>query len=213
MNNLFTKLKMIEAFITLVRNPLKTEKIFAISDLGRERQAKEAEKILKPILENERFQTLWKEGYNPMIEMNALRQLPDATFGNAVAKFLDKNGFDANGFPRVEAQSGLGYLSARMRQTHDQWHVLTGYEANVKDEIALQAFVMAQINSPLSAVIITGGLLHTMFYHPSRLIETIAAVAEGYTRGRKSKNLLTERLEDYWSSPLTEVRARLSLNA
>ena len=35
------------------------------------------------------------------------------------------------------------YLAQRMRQTHDIWHVLTGYATDVAGEVQLQAFTLA----------------------------------------------------------------------
>ena len=211
MNKLWAKLRMASAFLALVRNPQKTEKIFKMADSGRRSNQELGMLAMKATLENPEFRSLWVESHNPLIEIASLRQFQKGTFGRAVADFLDQNDFTPNGFPKLDTEAPLDYLSNRMRQTHDLWHVLTGYGPSVPDELALQAFTLAQVGSPLSALIIAAGILHLLLYRPLDVTETFSGIIEGFKRGKACKPLATMRLESFWSSDLTLLRSDLGL--
>ncbi len=209
MKRLWQKIKFIRAYLMVVRNPLRTEKIFEMGDVGRSSQRESAKRIMANILNDPNFISLWRERYNKLIEIDQLRKLPEGTVGRELAKFLDTNGFEPNGFPKIEPESELDYLAARMRQTHDLWHVLTGYDTTPEGELALQAFVYAQLNAPISMYILTAGLLHILFYNPLELPKVFERITEGYTRGKQAQNLATMKLESLWPENLASVRSRL----
>ena len=211
MKALWLKFRLARAFFALVRDPRKTEKIFELSDLGRRYRGKSAEVALREILHHPKFLELFRDRYNPRIDLQALRVLPPHTFGRAIADFLDRNTFEPNGFPSIAANSTLDYLAGRVRGTHDLWHVLTGYGVHVSGELALQAFTLAQVRSPLSALILAGGLLHLVLLKPTELVDTFEEIIEGYRRGKHAMPLLFERLEDGFARPLTELRAQFHL--
>src|SRR5690606_37799839 len=96
------------------------------------------------------------------------------------------------------------YVAQRVRQTHDVWHVLTGYGPDVEDELALQGFTFAQMGMPSSFLIATLGTL-------ARAPRSIARVLEGYRRGKASAFLPTVRFEAMWQRPLLDVRRELRI--
>ena len=85
------------------------------------------------------------------IDVAALERLPEGTLGREYARFLRDNGLTLDVFQRP---TGAGidpraaYLAQRLRQTHDIWHVVTGYQADVPGEVLLQAFTFAQLRGP-----------------------------------------------------------------
>lgn len=113
MKNLWHRIKLLRAFATLIKDPRQTEKIFEISDAGREQRRESAELAMKAVLSDEMFLEVYRNGYNPEIEIEKLRLLPQGTFGHAVAEFLDSNGFEPNTFPITDSDSPLEYLVTR----------------------------------------------------------------------------------------------------
>lgn len=142
------------------------------------------------------------------VDFDALRALPATTLGGAYARYLDAEGLDPDlfqappGLPEVPA-----YLAQRIRQTHDLWHVLTGYKTDVAGEVALQAFTYAQLRMPSSAVLTLIGTLRLAAHAP----KVIAAAWEGYRRGSESAFLPVVRFEDMWADDLDSVRHRLGV--
>ena len=82
--------------------------------------------------------------------LDTLERLPDGTLGREYARFMRSNGLSPDIFtaPSNVANPEFAYLAQRLRQSHDLWHVLTGYSPDEPGEIALQAFTYAQIHAP-----------------------------------------------------------------
>lgn len=138
----------------------------------------------------------------------ALRALPAGTLGREYMRYLDDNELDPDLF---QAPPGLPlmmtYVAQRMRQSHDIWHVLTGYAPDVPGEVALQGFTFAQTGMPSAGLIAAAGSLKFGFKHR----ELWAMTLEGYRRGRASVFLPTVRWERLWEKSVDEVRALLHI--
>ena len=142
------------------------------------------------------------------VDFGALARLPDGTLGREYVRFLDDNGITPDaleGAPDI-ADERIAYVMQRMRQTHDLWHVLTGYTPDVRGEILLQAFTYAQTNAPSALIITIFGTVRWAFAWPDQH----AALREAITRGRRTGFLPTFRWEDHWATPVTELRALLT---
>ena len=58
-----------------------------------------------------------------------------------------------DGPPAGVTNERAAYVIQRLRQTHDLWHVVTGYDTDPASEVALQAFTYAQLRAPGSLVL------------------------------------------------------------
>ena len=142
------------------------------------------------------------------VDYEALRALPTGSLGREYARFIDDNHLDPDLFQRPAGLPEIpAYVSQRLRQVHDVWHVLTGIGPDVPGEVALQAFTYAQTGAPLSLLIAVFGSLRFTWAHPAIAKGAIS----GYRRGKRAAFLPVVRLEDLWAMPLTEVRERLGL--
>ena len=213
MKKLILRIKLITAFVSLVRDPRKTDRIFAMAGAIRKDRRDIAMKSLAHHFNDPGFRALHTAQDNPRTDLENLRQRPDGSFGRAVARFLDQHGFDANAFPMLSYDDPLEFMVSRLRQNHDYWHVLTGYETSVPDELGLQAFTYAQVGAMISTLILAGGLLHLSIYNPSLVRDAMEKIVDGYRRGKQCRSLVSFRLEDRWDASLTAVRAELGLLA
>ncbi|MFO0549881.1 MAG: Coq4 family protein [Polyangiaceae bacterium] len=131
--------------------------------------------------------------------------LPADTLGGAYVRYLDDNKLDPDLF---QAPPGLpeplGYIAQRIRQTHDVWHVLTGYRPDVSGELALQGFTYAQLGAPSALLIAALGTL-------TKSPRSARAVLDGYRRGKSAVFLPVVRFEKMWELPLAEVQRRLGV--
>ncbi len=75
--------------------------------------------------------------------------MPQNSFGYALFQHMNTNklGFDL--WPRLDSDRPIDYLSTRIYQDHDLWHALLGLGVEIEDELALQAFGVAQYHSPI----------------------------------------------------------------
>ena len=139
------------------------------------------------------------------VDWDRLRALPETTLGGAYARYLDDNGLDPDLF---QAPPGLPeplkFIAQRIRQTHDLWHVLTGYRPDVPGELALQGFTFAQLRMPSALLIATLGTLFKAPTHARRVLD-------GFRRGRDAKYLPVVRFETMWERDLEDVRRELGV--
>ena len=142
------------------------------------------------------------------VDFDKLRALPASTLGGAYVRFLDRHGLDPDlfqsppGLPEVPA-----YVSKRMRQVHDLWHVLAGYEPDVAGEIAVQAFSFGQTKMVPPAVI---ALVAAAKFAPKEP-RIFKMVLDAYRMGSNAKFLPSVWLEEHFERPLEEVRRDLGI--
>lgn len=153
-----------------------------------------------------------------LADRDALARLPEGSLGRAYLDFVEREGISAAGI-RAASEQGmertlpepLDFVSARMRDTHDLWHALTGYSGDVLGEVALLAFIFAQTRNPGIALIIGIGLLKTAVAANGGSART--TIFDGFRRGRRSAWLPAVEWEQLLELPLEEVRRRLSIEA
>lgn len=142
------------------------------------------------------------------VDFDHLRTLPETTLGGAYVRFLDRNGLDPDlfqpppGLPEVPR-----FVAQRMRQTHDLWHVLTGYATDVPGEIALQAFTYSQTRLNGSNLLVVLGCAKWGTRHPG----LVRMAREGYQRGTKARFLPPLRFEEWFERDLEAVRRELNV--
>jgi len=142
----------------------------------------------------------------------------EGTVGSAYATFmaneqmsarqilrLSRRGLDAS---RNDIPHPYAWFGRRIRDTHDIWHVLTGYGRDPLGEACLVAFSFAQTDGLGWAVIAIGSVLHVPLGNGQPLRR---AVWEGYRQGRKAAWLLGEDYEGLLTQPLDTARTRLKI--
>jgi ubiquinone biosynthesis protein COQ4 len=142
------------------------------------------------------------------VDFDALRKLPDGTLGREYTRFLDENGITPDAFEKLPdiGDERAAYVMLRMRQTHDLWHVLTGYTPDVRGEVLLQAFTYAQTRAPSALLIALFGTVRFGFKWPQQG----KALREAFARGERTGFLATFEWEDHWATPVAELRTLLA---
>ena len=139
------------------------------------------------------------------------------TLGAAYRGFLEKTGYNAAGLAEVSNLDGealvehpYAWFGRRVRDVHDVWHVLTGYEADeTLGEASLVAFSYAQSGGLGWAFIAAATALKSL--RMTRGTAFARSVVEGYRNGRKTRWLLGEDYEALMHEPLAAARARLGI--
>ena len=146
-----------------------------------------------------------------LCDREGLAALPEGSLGRAYLALITAAGISAEGI--VEAsqrgekmsmqQSHEAYVHERMRDTHDLWHAVTGYQTDVIGEAGLLAFTMAQNWNTGIALILLGGLIDGRFGRGASYL------FESFELGRQAAWLPSQRWEDLLARPLGEVRREL----
>jgi len=145
------------------------------------------------------------------------KQFAPGTVGAAYNHFLESTGYSADGLAEVskvnreeDMPHPYAWFGRRVRDTHDIWHVLTGYKADESlGESALVAFSYAQVGGLGWAFIGGASALKSLKVTGNSLFAK--AVWEGYKRGRKATWFPAEDYEKLLHEPLDAARQRLGL--
>lgn len=145
------------------------------------------------------------------------RQFAPGTVGAAYHDFLESTGYSADGLAEVSKVNQeedmlhpLTWMGRRIRDSHDIWHILTGYKADESlGEACLVAFSYAQVGGLGWAFIGGAAALKSLKVTGNGLFAK--AVWEGYRNGRKAKWLIGEDYQALMREPIDQVRARLNI--
>uniref|UniRef100_A0A0C1RKL5 Ubiquinone biosynthesis protein n=1 Tax=Tolypothrix bouteillei VB521301 TaxID=1479485 RepID=A0A0C1RKL5_9CYAN len=200
----------LKSFIKLAEDPSQTLAVFEMAksinqtemyDLG-----------IEYLKSNPDIEALVRERYiAPTPDMDALLQLPQDSLGYCYATHMKRLNFDPNFFPHVEVTDDSSCLELRIKQTHDIWHILTGFGTDEVGEFGLQGFTLAQTHLPVSVAIATAGVFHTLLKYPARLNEVLGVIQRGYAMGVKAKPFLAQKWEEHWEKPLAEWQSELGV--
>jgi ubiquinone biosynthesis protein Coq4 len=143
--------------------------------------------------------------------LGELAGLPSETLGRAYADYLARHRVDPAALPIEAADDELAFVRAHLYETHDVWHVVTGFGTDVAGELGLQAFYRAQLPGRLAESIVIGGLVNAVLFDRSAWRPRVRAIVRGWLLGRRARALFGVRWSALWSAPLADVRATLGV--
>jgi ubiquinone biosynthesis protein COQ4 len=163
--------------------------------------------------------------FAPQVELEQLIKLPKGTIGRDYHDFIVDNGLEKNiavnysqlhDFMSASGQLDrmpveLRYAIIRAFQVHDMMHVLTGYKATPTDEIALQAFCLAQIRFPYFGMWMSVVTTQMTMINPDMIVPMMDAISDGWRRGRSAKNIQFTQWETLYSERTEDMQRRFGL--
>jgi ubiquinone biosynthesis protein COQ4 len=146
-----------------------------------------------------------------------LRSLPEGSLGRVYLAFMEREGLTADG---LAAAADEGYRRRSFdpdvrtfadwaRDSHDLWHVLTGYGRDPLGELCLLGVLYSQIRNAGTAFIALLGLLQVPFEYPGA--PSIRAVVQGFRIGRRARWMIAQDWEALLALPIDDVRAQVGL--
>lgn len=202
-------LKGLQGFVSFVDNESDIEAVFDIAAALANHEASYA--AITYLKSHPEIAQLFEEQYiAPTPNLEVLLKLPEDSLGFAYATHMRAANLDSEFYRKVELQDDTSYLALRMRQTHDIWHVVTGYGTDPIGEIGLQAFQLAQNRSPL-AVMLIAGITLSMIKMNRDLTPLIRVLQQGYDLGYQAKPFLAQKWEEDWGKPLAEWRSQVNV--
>ncbi len=136
------------------------------------------------------------------------------TLAAVYREFTDTGGITPEGLVEVSGQvmgeipHPYGWYGRRIRDSHDLWHVLTGYNLDRLGEAGLVAFSYAQTRAMGWAAIAVGVALR---YARAGMWGHVAAIRQGWRNGRRAHWLPGEDYLALLALPIDEARARLNI--
>ncbi|MFO0614266.1 MAG: Coq4 family protein [Polyangiaceae bacterium] len=198
------------AFVQIVRDPNQLGKVFEL------REHLEDPKILDPILASLRADPKAAAALREMprlgrVDLDWLERMPEGSLGREFALHMKRQGLDPAAIPTLSAKTEYQYLSAHLYETHDIWHVVTGFATDVPGELGLQAFYYAQFPAGLSAMLLAAGLLNTTLYRIDERTARMDAIVAGYELGKKAQPFFGTRWAELWTKNLEGIRRDLGV--
>jgi len=146
----------------------------------------------------------WLDGFAP------------GTVGASYRDFVHSEQLSAEGLAeisrrnraKVEQAHPHAWFGRRTRDSHDIWHILSGYHRDGLGEACLVAFSYAQTGSLGWAFIAIGAALKSRGGSKQPYMQ---AIWQGYRRGKSAKWLPGEDYEQLLAEPLDAARRRLNI--
>jgi ubiquinone biosynthesis protein COQ4 len=147
-----------------------------------------------------------------------LARFPEGSLARTYLALVERAGITADGLVTVseEVANDYAHLTAdqivyaqRLRDAHDLWHTVTGYDTDTFGEVCVVAFSYAQTrNLGFAAIALIGAL---KIARESGEPKVLRAAWQAYRDGRRAAWLPAVRWEDLLGRPIVEVRQMLSI--
>lgn len=210
-------LTALKAFRKLIADKEDTRQVFEIMRaLSGRSIARGYDRMLKTV-EGGRQAFLREELAHHLDDPVWLARFEPGTVGATYRDFRNSRGFTAEGLAEearkigapVDAQHPVIWYSRRIRDVHDIWHVLTGYETDALGEACVVSFSYAQTGN-LGFLAIGWGAAREI-QRENRAIPARRAVWQAYRNGRAARWLPGLNYEALFAEPLTVARERLGI--
>ena len=212
-------LRAFKAFRRLLADKEDTRQVFEIMQALNGRSTGRAYRRLISTVEGGRLAYQRTELAPLFDDRDFTGKFPIGTVGHAYRAFMDSENLSADGLAQVsreargtsviDIQHPLAWFGRRIRDTHDIWHILTGYNRDGLGELCLVAFSYAQTKSLGWAFIAVGGALRAL-QEPGGW-RALQAIWQAYQTGRKAAWLPGEDFEALLGEPVEAARARLNI--
>jgi ubiquinone biosynthesis protein COQ4 len=156
--------------------------------------------------------------YDVLTDKKRLLAMPEGSLGRTIIEWFIRENISTEGLAQAskDAAEALGNRSevstdeqvygTRLRNLHDVFHVLAGYDRDLRGEVGVLAFTIAQAYNR--------GIAYLVFQAVRRSgwnSELGKLARQGYRRGRRAKPLVEEDWEALFERPIDEVREELGV--
>ena len=199
------------AFLKFVRDPNRLDEVFSFAD-----EVAKNPQFSQPLIDFYKKDPVGEAAYTnkPRIgnlDLDYLASFPEGSLGREFAEHMRRNNLNPAALPVRKAETDAEYSIAHAYETHDVWHVVTGFATDVPGELGLQAFYLAQAPAQVSSLLLVGGLANGFLYQQADVDARMHEIARGWFLGKKAKSLFGHDWKAMWSIPLAEVRQRLDI--
>lgn len=205
-----------DAIRALIRDPDDTPQVFRII---RALSGNSQERSFQRFLRSEHGPTILAEKrvlLDTLSNRTYLESLPEGTLGRVYADFTAREEITADGL--VEASESVErnpddldprreLFGQRLRDSHDLWHVVTGYGRDLFGEAALLSFTYRQIRNRGIGFIVAVAYLKAR----GPMAGERVLIRDGYRRAGQAEWLPGADWEALLELPLEDVRRRLGV--
>ncbi len=148
-----------------------------------------------------------------------LKDLPEGTVGHAYITFMKREGLSAAGLvaesetqreAQLDYDDDLQWYGNRLRDTHDLYHILSGYGRDALGEDALLAYTHSQHGGlGVNFIVFMGSRQIAKLAPPETRVKEV--VAEARRNGKAASRIVDQDIEALLREPLDAARKRLNI--
>ena len=208
----YIKLKVLIALLKVVKDPTQTESVLKIGNTKKLASGKSMEEALARVKDSPQAKKLMVDRWAPKAyKVAELATLPKDSFGYAYWQYMNENKLDPHFYGKVEGDDEISFMRRRVRQTHDFFHVLTGFNTTPLGEAGVIAFTYAQYRGGFGLVILAMLMLHFGFFKPHQGAACIENIVKGWKLGNQSQFLFGVKFEELFKQSLDSLRKELNI--
>lgn len=217
----FRPLQALSALRALFRDPDDTAQVFriisALSGGARERlltRLRSTSVGRRVLVEDRALLPL-------LLDRERLLRMPLGSLGREYVAFCERHGISADGLIAASEEGGefSGELTldeqrvrAWMRDAHDLWHVVTGYQTDLIGEASVLAFTLAQTRNPGIGLIVLSAFVDQRGERSAAQRSAFRReMVQAFRRGMRAAWLPAVDWEALLPRPLSEVRRELGV--
>ena len=187
--------------LSIIKDPTNTQNIFdlILHFQNNPTNIEIIENFEEMFLANPSINKMYQDQYFADTELRnpeLYKDYADGTLGKLYYQHMIKYKLDYKIFPNLKQNRPMDYITGRVYWSHDIWHALLGYDSELKGEMEVQAFSLAQMSSPLSAILVSAGLINISKTNTLYLRDYYEDCMKAYERGLNSPLLLAIKLEE-----------------
>jgi ubiquinone biosynthesis protein COQ4 len=148
----------------------------------------------------------------------ALRRTPKGSLAHAYCDFMEAEGLSAAGLVAESERSGrprfpdlVEWYINRSRDTHDLFHILTGYGRDALGEASVLLFTHGQMPSQGHLLIGYAGAANIKKMARGTKAPVFGAVREAHRTGKGAPQLIAQPIRELLARPLADVRAEMRI--
>ncbi|WP_107667422.1 Coq4 family protein [Cyanothece sp. BG0011] len=146
------------------------------------------------------------------IDLNELNKLPKNSLGYCYSNHLKERGLTPLNLEQIPITNDYEFILVHIRDTHDIWHVVTGFDTDIIGEIQLEAFYVKQLRfSRFWLSLLAKNLLKTTLYNIENSEKYLNAITEGWIMGSNASPLFGIQWNQLWHLPLEDIRTSLNI--
>ncbi len=202
----------------LFDNPDETEHVFEIIDALQGPSLQRVQSRLASTPRGRRLLATRPNMLELLCDREALKRLPEGSLGRAYLEFVDSEGITADGLveasreARRDLSPELNWVKDWLRDTHDLWHTVLGYQGDLVGEAALLAFSHGETGN-----LGVGFIAALAWLKLGRVTEPSVRARETVLGGRRMAKRAAWFLEVPWhewlARPLSDVRRDLRIDS
>jgi ubiquinone biosynthesis protein Coq4 len=207
--------ELVLSFVRLTADLDRLDRVFAINEtLMKLRSRRDTARVLDELRASPTAARALEARHRlGVLDPDALAAMAPETLGGAYGRFMVARDLRPESLPDRYDGSDMDYLLAHFYETHDLWHVVTGFDTDPAGEAGLQAFYLAQQRSYLPFFVISAILLNTAIYAYEDKHARLDAIAEGWRLGKQARCLVGLDWRPLLERDLERVREDLGLPA